>query len=372
MPAAAQSPTPETARPLLVVRDAELAEEVSRLAAASTGTIERVPRLLPAAWRAAPLVLLDEPTAAACATHGLPRRRGVALLCRTTGERLWRTAFDIGAERVLTLPSDEHELIELLADAADAPVGEGRVLAVLGGCGGAGASALATAASVVAARSGGRSLLVDCDPFGGGLDLAAGMERDEGVRWSGLSVGTGRLGAGALREALPKKRVGRGELAVLACDRDRTPSGLTPEGVRAVLGAGRRSGATVVCDLPRCPAPGDSDESVLGDAELVVVVVPAEVRACAAAARVVASVTERAGHRVRLVVRGPSPGGLRPRDVARAAGAPVLATMRPQPRLPAVVDRGDLVTALHRRSPLAAAAGAVLAELASAESPVPR
>jgi hypothetical protein len=50
----------------------------------------------------------------------------------------------------------------------------------------------------------------------------------------------------------------------------------------------------------------------------------------------------------------------------------VLATMRPQPRLPAAVDRGDLVCALHRRSPLAAAAGAVLVELASSESPVPR
>ncbi|MEB3369439.1 septum site-determining protein Ssd [Saccharopolyspora mangrovi] len=368
--AAARSPAPDTARPLLVVREAELAEEVSRLAAASGSELERAPRLLPTAWRTAPLVLLDEPTAEACAARGLPRRRGVALLCRAPGERLWRTAFDIGAERVLTLPTDEHELIELLADAVDAPSGGGRVLAVLGGCGGAGASALATAASVIAARSGGRSLLVDCDPLGGGLDLAVGLEREEGLRWSGLSVGTGRLGAATLRQALPKKRVGPGELAVLACDRDRSPRGLTPEGVRAVLGAGRRSGATVVCDLPRCPAPVDGP--VLGDAELAVVVVPAEVRACAAAARVVSSVAERAGCPVRLVVRGPSPGGLRPGDVARAAGAPVLATMRPQPRLAAAVDRGDLASALHHRSPLATAAGAVLTELAAAELPARR
>lgn len=369
MSVAARTPAPETTRPLLVVRDAELAEEVSRLAAASGGALERAPRLLAAAWRRAPLVLLDETTAAACATHGLPRRRGVALLCRTTGERLWRTAFDVGAERVLRLPADEQELIELLADAADAPVGEGRVLAVLGGCGGAGASALATAVSVVAARSGGRSMLVDCDPLGGGLDLAVGMEGEEGLRWSGLSVGTGRLGAGALRGALPKRRVGTGELAVLACDRDRPSSGLTSDGVRAVLGAGRRSGATVVCDLPRCPAPGDPDEPVFGEAELVVVVVPAEVRACAAAARVVAEVTERAGCPVRLVVRGPSPGGVRRGDVARAAGAPVLAAMRPQPRLPAAADRGEFVSAVNRRAPLAVAAGAVLAELAAAEPP---
>ncbi|MDI2032805.1 septum formation initiator [Saccharopolyspora sp. TS4A08] len=368
---AARSSESETAHPLLAVQDADLAEEITRLAAASGGEIERAPRLLPTSWRTAPLVLLDESTATACAARGLPRRRGVALLCRRTDERVWRTAFDVGAERVLTLPADERRLIELLADAADAPEGEGRVLAVLGGCGGAGASALATAASAVAARGGGRSLLVDCDPLGGGLDLVAGLEREEGLRWSGLSVGAGRLGAGALRQALPRKRVGSGEMAVLACDRDRAASGLTPEGVRAVLGAGRRSGATVVCDLPRCPVPGDPDEPVLGDAELAVVVVPAEVRACAAAARVVATVTERAGCPVRLVVRGPSPGGLRPRDVARAAGAPVLTTMRPQPRLAAAVDRGDLVAAL-RRGPLTTAAGAVLAELAAAEPPVPR
>ncbi|RRO17223.1 septum formation initiator [Saccharopolyspora rhizosphaerae] len=367
---AAQPPTPENAHPLLVVRDAELAEEVTRLAAASGSELERAPRLLPTAWRTAPLVLLDEPTAVTCADRALPRRRGVALVCRATDESVWRTAFGIGAERVLTLPADEPELIELLADAVDAPVGEGRVLAVLGGCGGAGASALATAASVVAARSGGRSLLVDCDPLGGGLDLALGLEREEGLRWSGLSVGAGRLGSATLRRALPKKRVGPGELAVLACDRDRPPSGLTPEGVRAVLGAGRRSGATVVCDLPRSPS--SADGPVLGDAELAVVVVPAEVRACAAAARVVSAVTERAGCPVRLVVRGPSPGGLRPRDVARAAGAPVLATMRPQPRLAAAVDRGDLVSAAHRRSPLATAADAALTELAAVESPTRR
>ncbi|MEV0082146.1 septum site-determining protein Ssd [Saccharopolyspora sp. NPDC050642] len=352
------------ARPLLVARDSALAEEVSRLAAAAGGEVEHVPGPAPPSWRTAPLVLLD--AAALGAADGLPRRRGVVVLSRDPTPDLWRAAFEIGAERVLELPADEAGLIELLADAGDAPAQGGRVLAVLGGCGGAGASVLATATAVFAARSGERSLLVDCDPLGGGVDLAVGAEAADGLRWSGLAVNAGRLAASALHEALPKRRIGSGAITVLSCDRDGPPTGLTPEAVRAVLCAGRRAGDTVVCDLPRTlPAAAAAG---LRDADLAVVVVPAEVRACAAAARAVASIREHAAGPVRLVVRGPAPGGLRTADVARAVGAEVLAVMRPQPRLPAVLDRGGLAAAGPvRRGPVAQVAREVLAALGRSE-----
>lgn len=349
-------------KPVLVMRESELAEEVCRLAAAGGGELQREPRLLPASWREAPLVLLDLPTAESCLVRGMPRRRGVVLLSRDSADRLWRVAFELGVDRVLELPAGEAELIELLAD-ADETADVGRVLAVLGGRGGAGASALAAAVAVTEARGGGRSLLLDCDPLGGGLDLALGLEAVDGLRWSGVAVGSGRLGSGALLEALPKRPIRTGELALLACDRTEPPTGLTPEGLRAVLDAGRRAGAVVVCDLPS--GLDAVAETALSEAELAVLVVPAEVRASAAAARLVAEVRERAGCSPRLVVRGPAPGGLRTGDVTEVVGAPVLAAMRPQPGLPLAADRGGLLSAL-RRGPLARAAGEVLDQLSGA------
>ncbi|MER5391743.1 septum site-determining protein Ssd [Saccharopolyspora sp. NPDC002686] len=348
------------ARPLLVVRDGDLAEEVSRLAAASCGELVRAGELSAPAWRAAPLVLLDAAAAAAGVAGGLPRRRGVVVLCRDPTPELWRVAFEIGADQVITLPAQETALIELLADAADSPPQDGRVLAVLGGCGGAGASVLAAAAAVLAARGGARALLVDCDPLGGGVDLAVGAEADEGLRWSGLAVNAGRLGASALHQALPERRIGSGAITVLSCDRGGPSSGLTPEGVRAVLAAGRRAGDVVVCDVPRVLS--EPAAAALREADLAVVVVPAEVRAVAAAERVVAAAGEHAAGPVRLVVRGPAPGGLRSADVVRAVGAEVLATMRPEPQLPALVDCGGLAR-LRRRGPVARAARQVLAAL---------
>jgi hypothetical protein len=64
---------------------------------------------------------------------------------------------------------------------------------------------------------------------------------------------------------------------------------------------------------------------------------------------------------VGLVVRGPSPGGLRPADVAQLVGLPPLAAMRAQPAVATMLERGGLT--LRRRSPLASAARRVLAVL---------
>lgn len=350
------------ARPLLITREPALVEEVSRLAAAAGGELEHAAKPAAQRWRAAPLVLLDASSVAE--VDGLPRRHGIVVLCRGPAPDIWRAAFGIGADHVLDLPADEAGLIELLADTADAPARAGRILAILGGCGGAGASVLATAVAVSSARNGQRSLLVDCDPLGGGLDLAVGAETTDGLRWSGLTVNAGRLAASALHEALPQRRIGPGAITVLSCDRDGPSTGLTPEAVRAVLGAGRRAGDTVVCDLPRTLP--DAAVAGLGQADLTVVVVPAEVRACAAAARAVSGIREHTGGEIGLVVRGPAPGGLRAADVARAVGAEVLAVMRAQPHLPAALDRGDFV--MTRKGPVSRAAQQILSALSRAET----
>jgi hypothetical protein len=66
---------------------------------------------------------------------------------------------------------------------------------------------------------------------------------------------------------------------------------------------------------------------------------------------------------VGLVVRGPAPGGLRADEVAAIAGVPLLASMRPHPRLAEQLEHGGL--RLARRSALAVAARRVLAVLSA-------
>lgn len=344
-------------RVVVMTEDEDLLDDVVRLAAAAGGELERVPDAagVRRRWSTAGLVLLDEQAARAVGMHRLGRRDGVVLLCR--GEppgTVWERAVGVGAEHVVSLPEGEDWLVGALADAggrsADA---SGRVVAVVGGRGGAGASVLAAAVAGHARTRGTRVLLVDCDPLGGGIDLLVGAEELEGLRWPGLALGGGgggRVAAASLHEALPSPDEA---LTVLSCDRSGV--GPEPDAAVAVVEAGRRAGETVVCDLPRHLT--DAALAVAEACDLVVLVVPAEVRAVAAAARVAEPLTGR-GVTLGLVVRGPAPGGLDASDVERALGLPVLVSVPPEPGLAASLDRGK-VPGL-RRGPLQDAAAAVL------------
>lgn len=351
-------------RPVMMVTPGQLADEVVRLAAAAGCEPERVTNLeeIRKRWATAPLLLLDVHAAADIANAGLSRRDAVVIVHQvTTGAApdpvVWRCAVAAGAEHVVELPDAEAWLVGALADAVESPAVPGRVLAVLGGRGGAGATVFAVAVAVAAVESGRHALLVDCDALGGGLDLAVGAEDTEGLRWSGLALGGGRVPAAALRAALPAPRLGhRGGLTVLSCDRD--GSELDGTAVRTVCGAGRRAGETVVCDVPRYSC--EPGTAALETADLAVLVVPAEVRACAAAATVAARV-RRYGIALHVVVRGPAPGGLTPSDVSQALDLPLLAAMRPQPGLAGGLDRGAVPG--RSRGPLAIAARQVLAVL---------
>lgn len=349
-------------RGLVMVSDPELLDGVLRLAAAAGCELQRAMDAAQARpyWAEAPLVLLDAPATRRCAQAALPRRRNVVVAVR--GEPppdVWRHAVAIGAEHVVSLPEAEPWLIAALTEAAEGRHRGGAVLAVVGGRGGAGASVLAAAVAVTAVRDGERVLLVDCDPLGGGLDLVLGAEDLGGLRWPDIDVGGGRVPATALHAALPAPQVGRrgtGELGVLSCDR--STHGPSPAAVTSVLDAGRRAGETVVCDLPRYPT--DAAVAALRAADLTLLVVPADVRSCAAAARVAAVLTEHGGP-VRAVVRGPSPGGVGADEIAQAIGVPLLVAMRPEPGLARSLERGSAPG--RPRGPLASAARAVLAEL---------
>lgn len=308
------------------------------------------------AWLSADLVVLDAAAARECAAR-LPRRDRVVVVCAgvpTIAD--WQAAAAVGADRVLGVPEDEDVLVAVFADRGTRRGSGGAVVAVVAGTGGAGASTLATAIALEGARvrQTGRAsgvLLLDADPFGSGLDVLLGVEAIPGLRWSGLVVEGGRVLADALHAALPA----RAGVSVLACDRGSHAEGLTPAAATAVAEAARRAGSLVVCDIARHP--GAVGDSLVDLADLVVVVVPATVRGGVAAERVLSWIGKRNPHRG-IVVRGPAPGGLRGTDLSETLAVPLIATMRPAPRLDAGLERGGLDPS--RRSPLPAAARAVL------------
>lgn len=340
---------------LAALTEPELRDELDRVAAAvgvrvvhTAGPISRK------AWSAAAAVMLDEAGADRCGRAALPRRAHVGVLTAAEpATATWAAAVAVGAQHVLRLPHQERDLIRTLAEAVESArddAARGHVVAVIGGCGGAGASLLAVALAHAAADA----LLVDLDPWGGGIDLLMGSEAAPGVRWPDLALQGGRLNWLAVREALPRHR----GISLLSG----TGSGYEVDGapVDAVVDAGRRGGVTVVCDLPRRLT--DATQTALDAADLVVAVSPCAVRACASTAAMapaLAAINPNLG----LVVRGPSPCGLRAAEIADITGLPLLASARAEPHLAEQLERGGL--RLGRRSALAVAARRVLAVLRS-------
>lgn len=300
-------------------------------------------------WTEATAVVLDLTGARRCVARAMPRRTRVVLVGRAEPCGAdWQVAIEVGAQRVLTLPEQDDELMAELAGAAEELQEEGSrgaVAAVVAGRGGAGASVFATALALSAPEA----LLIDVDPWSGGIDLVVGGEAESGLRWPDLRLHGGRLSYGSLRDALPRVR------GVTVLSGSRTGCDVDPVPLGAVIDAGSRGGATVVCDVPRRSTA--AAETALAAADLAVVLTPADVRSCAAAdtvARWVSTLNPNSG----VVVRGPAPGGLRSAEVAEIVGLPLLAGMRPQPGVAVTLERGGL--RIGRRSPLGRAARRVL------------
>lgn len=347
-------------RPLVITDDELVLDDLLRVVAAAgvEVTHSREPESR-ARWRSASVVLLDAALVRRAVEAGLGRRAGVIVVAASEPHsELLELCVRLGAERIVLLETSEELLIGLLSDAVIGGAGDGRCIAVLGACGGAGASVFAAALAFAAARCAADVLLVDCDPWGAGLDVMLGIENETGLRWGDLAAPSGRLQVDALQRALPGVRVGASWVAVLC--HGRAAVGEISAGVLdVVLDAGRRAGVTTVVDLPR--QPGAVADRVLEQADLTVLVAPADVRGCWAADRVCARIREL-GIPAGVVVRGPSPGGLGADELADVLGLPLLARMRADPSLSRDLEIGFALGADHRR-PLAKAARQVLASL---------
>lgn len=341
----------DVAAPLLVSADPLLVADVQRLCAAA-GVVPQVVHESTQAirwWTGAPLVLVGEDCAQALAGTGPPRRQHVHVLGRApVGDALFRDALGVGAETVASLPASETWLVELLTDVGDGGAAPGVTIGVIGGSGGAGATVFSAALAQMAAAVG-RTLLVDADPLGAGIDRVLGLESTDGIRWDSMLQTTGRLSSRSLREALPRA----GRLSVLTWPTDRVAT-LQAFAMREVLSAARRGFEVVVIDLPR-----HRDaviEETISRCDHVVLVSTLTVPGVSAAARVAHRLPERTPSR-HLVTRG-ARTGVSPESVSRLLRIPLVASMGDQRGLDEAITLGA-GPARSRRGPLARAARSV-------------
>jgi secretion/DNA translocation related CpaE-like protein len=345
------------ARPLVITSDPDVLDDLIRIGLTAGTEVEVAsdPGAARRSWAAASAVVVGPDAAVACARARLPRRPGVVLLGDDLDDAgIWQLGVEVGAEHVVFLPDGESWLVEMLAESVEPSRTAGELVAVVGGRGGAGATTLAVALALTAVRCGRRTLLVDGDPLGGGIDLVLGGESDSGIRWPDLGQTRGRVPGAALMGAVPRMH----DLSVLSWDRGdvlRVPI----EAMEAVLEAGRRSCDLVVVDLPR--ALDEASRSVLSLAGLTLLVVPAEVRAAAAATRVATQLAPLCAD-LRLVVRGPAPSGLGAEEIAGALGLPLVGFLRPEQGIDLALDRGE-APGRRGRGPLASLCERVLDEL---------
>lgn len=204
------------------------------------------------------------------------------------------------------------------------------VVGVVGARGGAGASVIAAGLAGQLSEAG-PCALVDMG-VGGGLDTLLGLEEEPGLRWPDLADARGLVDGAQLAQALVRWR----RCSVLSGDR-RRPGFPPGAAVGDVLDALTRCHPSVVLDLDRSEVCGPT--SVAAACRVVLVVVPRDLAGVAGALavrdRLVGTVQD-----VRLVVRGPAPGGLGVSELALAVGLPVSAAVPAERRLATAIERG--------------------------------
>lgn len=221
----------------------------------------------------------------------------------------------------LVLPRDGEDVLRQIRRASSAR--RARVIGVMGARGGVGATSLAAVLARVGAARYSRTALVDLSA-GAGVDLVLGIEQEPGVRWADLDAGG--YDPQELVSALPTWRGVR----VLSAD---WRAGANQPTAEAVLDAVVKDVELVVLDIPR----QHQWELWAQVCDTVVLLAGCDLMSCAglrAAGRVLGS------QPIRLVVRGPAPGGLTAREVAHSAGLPLTVQMRAERSLSAALERG--------------------------------
>lgn len=316
-------------RVLVIGPESELRDEVLRLAATTGVPAQTIdPReLSQGPWTAAALVVIDAGCADQVSALALPRRSGVLIVAPgSPSVALWAAAVSIGVEQVLEVPAGQAWLAERLSDVASGLGPLGTLIAVIGGCGGAGASTLAVALALSAVGSGHEPVLIGADPWDGGIDITLGAEDVPGPRWPDLATISGRLSSTAILDGLPQAHGVR----FLSSARSH-PSGPVPlPALSAVVTAAVRTGGPVVLDLPR--AAPDMARWVGAVADLCLMVCSATVGGVLAARSLSAELGWAASNSG-IVVRVGLGSDVDDVALASTVGLPVLVRLREETQL---------------------------------------
>ena len=340
-------------RVFLVTDSGPLQDEIGRVAAAAAVGLTVISTVEEAGdeWDAAAAVLVGIDV-----TSGIRRRRGPTLLVGFSAEReqLWRQASLSGADRVAALPEAAEWLAEFLSQLRD-PAAEGFVLGVIGGCGGAGASTLAVLVAACAARDGIRTLLVDGDEWGGGLDIAVAADEPAGLRWPDLLAALGTINPDQLAASLP---VVAG-FSLLSWGRrmpDSAPDFAAGATGAQVLRSARRGYELAVVDVGRSR---DALSALGQHCDQLLLVLPAQLRSAVASARLLNDLPSLP---TALVVRAPLREGLDTELIADSVGCAVLGIMPFLRSAAAAAERGQL-TELAKSRPVRRLSDRILAGL---------
>lgn len=288
------------------------------------------------------------------------RRDRVFLIGADPGPSDWKLAMQIHAEQALLLPAQTPELLTALGrDNAKLSNNKGVVGNVIGVLGAAGGVGVSTIAAAIARRRGlhNRTVLIDGVPASGGIDLLVGAEDRPGARWPDLGFTRGTVQAKDVLAALPTLE---GNVSLLSAARSAVldPFVLGADDVKAAiacLGDGDEP-VDVVVDLRA----GEIAHEVVEVLDHLVLVVPAEVRAVAAAVSQCLEL-QRDQVSVSVVLRHRGWSGLDAAEVERIVGVSVIAEIGTIAKLSRSVEMHGLTGTLPRA--LVTVADAVAAEL---------
>ncbi|MDQ0662984.1 secretion/DNA translocation related CpaE-like protein [Arthrobacter ulcerisalmonis] len=323
---------------LLVTSSAVLRAEVERIVAAAGAHLRVVPDAAEAGryWEAASAVLVGSDV-----RELPPRRRTPAVMVGLDGEgdSLWHLAAALGAERVAVLPDAAAWLADHLSRSRSPGPG-GIVLGITGGCGGAGATTAAIWIARAAAGLGARVLLVDGDPWGGGLELALAAEENPGLRWPDLAEARGSIDPLQLSDSLPVA----GGFSFLSWPATREqPLPVAAAAAAGVLDAARRGYELVVVDLGRGAEPL---RTLAWDCDRIMMVVPAQLKAAVAAVRLL---QELPPVEAALLVRGRPGAALDSSLIADAVGLPTQGRIPELRAVAGAMEAGRLLDLAKRR-----------------------
>jgi pilus assembly protein CpaE len=279
------------------------------------------------------------------------RARAVLLVAEEMTVPVLREAIEAGAHGVFAWPEERFELAEAVARArrarSETTATRGRVIAVYGARGGAGATFLVSHLAAAMAGRGERTVVADLDAQFADLTVALGVPHDDGVRTiADLVEVADELTPDHLEDVLYAHP--RGFSALLGPVEHGTvtpvPPGLYP-GCLALLAG---SFDVVLALVPRAIDP--LAKAAIRMADEVLLVVTLDLFALFGARRALATLqmNEPPG-RCRVVVNRASRSDVTVADVERILGIRPSAVVRVDPAVRRAQDRGELLPARARR-----------------------